>query len=147
MRARAVDDPATMVALWMIGFEDEPERSAEICIFEIFGRDVGADETSVGMGVRPFGDPSIVNEFAAERVPIDGRGFHTYAAEWTPDLVAFYIDDRMVKVVHQAPAYPMQFMLNVYEFADGPEPASALDRYPKEFVVDFFRGYRRTRAA
>ena len=26
------DDPTTMVALWMIGYEDEPERSAEICI-------------------------------------------------------------------------------------------------------------------
>ena len=28
--------------------------------------------------------------------------------------------DRLVKVVDQSPAYPMQFMLDIYEFSDGP---------------------------
>ena len=55
LRARAVDDPRCMVALWMIGYEDEPERSAEICICEIFGRNVTADRAGVGMGLHPFG--------------------------------------------------------------------------------------------
>ena len=49
VRYRAVDDPANMVALWMIGFGDTPTRSAEICVAEIFGRDVGA-ETPPGSG-------------------------------------------------------------------------------------------------
>lgn len=142
MRARAIDDPANMVALWMIGFEDAPERSAEICIAEIFGRDVGPDRARVGMGVHPWADPSIADEFAAESIPIDARDAHWYAAEWTPDHVAFYVDERLVKVVHQSPSYPMQFMLNIYEFADGPEPPSPPDRYPKEFVVECFRGHR-----
>jgi hypothetical protein len=31
LRAKAIDDPGCMVALWMIGYEDQPERSAEIC--------------------------------------------------------------------------------------------------------------------
>jgi glycosyl hydrolase family 16 len=142
MRARAVDDPNNMVALWMIGYEDEPERSAEICIFEIFGRDVTANDAAIGLGLHPFGDPTIVDDFTAERVAIDVRGFHTYAAEWTPDYVAFYVDDRLVKVSRQSPAYPMQFMLGIYEFADGPELRSRADRYPKEFVIDWFRAYR-----
>jgi hypothetical protein len=43
LRAKAIDDPRCMVALWMIGYEDEPDRSAEICICEIFGRNVAAD--------------------------------------------------------------------------------------------------------
>jgi len=59
MRAKAIDDPRGMVALWMIGYEDQPERSAEICVCEIFGRDVGPDQAAVGMGVHPFGDPRI----------------------------------------------------------------------------------------
>jgi hypothetical protein len=143
LRARAIADPANMVALWMIGFEDEPERSAEICIFEVFGSDVATDTAVVGMGVRPFGDPAIVDEFSRETIPMDAREFHVYAAEWTPQHVAFYVDERLVKVVGQSPAYPMQFMLNVYEFADGPGPASPIDRYPKVFEVDWFRGYRR----
>jgi hypothetical protein len=38
---------------------NEPERSAEIGICEIFGRDVREQEPAVGMGgVHPFGDPA-----------------------------------------------------------------------------------------
>jgi hypothetical protein len=142
LRAQALDNPANMVALWMIGYENEPERSAEICICEIFGRDVGLNQTRVGMGVHPFGDPTIRDEFAAETVGIDARESHTYAAEWTPHEVAFYVDERLIKLVHQSPSYPMQFMLNIYEFAEGPELSDPLDRYPKIFVVEYFRGYR-----
>lgn len=142
MRARAIADPNNMVALWMIGYEDAPERSAEICIFEIFGRDVTAHGAAIGMGLHPFGDPTIVDDFTAERVAIDVRDFHTYAAEWTPRGVGFYVDDRLIKVVNQSPTYPMQFMVGIYEFADGPGLRSPAERYPKEFVVDRFRAYR-----
>ncbi|MFL6190595.1 MAG: glycoside hydrolase family 16 protein, partial [Actinomycetes bacterium] len=114
----------------MIGYEDEPERSAEICICEIFGRNVTAGRAGVGMGLHPFGDPGIRDEFSVEDLAIDARDLHTYAAEWTPEHVAFFVDHRLVKLVSQSPAYPMQFMLGVYEFPDGgeagrPAPARA----------------------
>ena len=141
-RVRAHIDPNAMVALWMIGFEDAPEKSAEICVFEIFGRDINADGAAIGMGVHPFGDPTIVDEFATEQLPIDVRDFHTYAAEWTPRYVAFYVDDRLAKVVHQSPAYPMQFMLSLYDFPTQPATASSSGRHAPEFVVDWFRTYR-----
>jgi glycosyl hydrolase family 16 len=144
LQARALDDPANMVAFWMIGYEDEPSHSAEICIFEIFGRDVGPQQCRVATGLHPFGDPEIKDEFSAEVVEIDARESHTYAAEWTPELVAFYVDDQLIKVIRQSPSYPMQFMLDIFEFADGPELPSALERYPKTFVVESFRGYRPT---
>jgi glycosyl hydrolase family 16 len=143
MRAKATDDPLNMVALWMIGYEDEPERSAEICICEIFGRDVAADHAAVGMGVHPFGDPRIVDEFAAETLPIDAREFHVYAAEWTLEHVAFFVDDQHIKTVDQSPAYPMQLMLSIYEFAGEPSTRG----YPKRFTVDYVRGYRPRGAA
>jgi hypothetical protein len=143
LRARALDDPRCMVALWMIGYEDEPERSAEICICEIFGRDVGADTAGVGMGVRPFADPKIRNAFSVERVAIDARQPHLYAAEWTPERVAFFVDHRLVKTVEQSPAYPMQFMLGIYEFPDDGPAAGPARGYPKQFEVDWFRGWRR----
>jgi hypothetical protein len=139
LRAAAIDDPSNMVALWMIGYEDEPERSAEICVCEIFGRDVAPDHARVGMGVHPFGDPEIVDDFAAEALPIDARELHTYAAEWTPEHVAFFVDGEHVKTVDQSPAYPMQLMLNIYEF---PGEGSGASGYPKEFMVDYVRGYR-----
>jgi len=65
-----LDDPRAMVALWMIGLEDEPERSSEICVAEIFGRTVGPDSARIGMGVHPFGDPAIADvPHPGERIP------------------------------------------------------------------------------
>lgn len=143
LRARATADERAMVALWMIGYEDEPHRSAEICVAEIFGRDVGHAHAGVGMGVHPFGDPSIVDDFSRVRVAIDAREPHTYAADWTPDGVAFSVDGEVVKTTGQSPAYPMQLMLGIYELPqeegeDVRDPAA----YPKEFVVHAVRGYR-----
>ena len=71
--ARFSADATTMAAIWMIGYEDAPERSAEICIAEIFGRDVGRDRVGIGMGVHPFHDPTVRHEFSVERVAIDAR--------------------------------------------------------------------------
>jgi hypothetical protein len=144
LRAKAIDDPRCMVALWMIGYEDEPDRSAEICICEIFGRNVTADRVGVGMGLHPFGDASIRDEFSVEPIAIDAREFHVYAAEWTPEYVAFFVDHRLVKTVGQSPGYPMQFMLGIYEFPDDGQSARPPQQYPKQFVVDYVRGYRAT---
>ena len=139
IRCKAIDDPDAMVALWMIGYEDEPERSGEICVCEIFGRDVGESEAKVGMGIHPFGDPRLHEEWAAETIAIDAREFHAYAADWTPEHVALSVDGEHVKTVGQSPAYPMQLMLSVYEFrwSNGAPTGT----YPKEFVVDYVRGY------
>ena len=141
IRCRALDDPRAMVALWLIGFEDAPERSAEICVCEIFGRDVGPDGARVGMGLHPFGDPAITDDFEQVPLAIDAREFHVYAAEWTPDHVAFHVDGEHVRTVPQSPDYPMQLMLNVYEFPGGERTGP----YPIEFVVDWVRGSRVSR--
>jgi hypothetical protein len=141
LRAKATDDPRAMVALWMIGYEDDPRHSAEICVCEIFGRDVAAGHAGVGMGLHPFGDPQIVDDFSRETIDIDARELHVYTAEWTPNDVTFLVDGDRVKRVAQSPAYPMQLMLGIYELpaTDGGERPTT---YPKVFTVDYVRGYR-----
>ena len=141
LRARFSDDPATMAALWLIGYEDEPERSGELCVCEIFGRDVSPGRALVGMGVHPFGDPRIRDEFERVPVAIDVREPHEYAAEWRPGRAELFVDGERVKVVEQAPDYPLQLMLGLYEF---PEPGAprAPEAYPKSFSVERVRGYR-----
>jgi beta-glucanase (GH16 family) len=91
--------------------------------------------------VHPFDDPRIVDEFSQETVPIDAREFHVYAAAWTPSQVTFFVDGERIKTVDQSPSYPMQLMLGIYEFpGEAGEPARA-GTYPKEFTVDYVRGY------
>ena len=57
------------------------------------------------------------------------------------DHTAFFIDDELTAVVEQSPAYPMQFMLDVYA-VPGPDGSAPPGPWPKELVVDWFRGYR-----
>ena len=93
-------------------------------------------------GRAPFGEPHISDEFAAETVPIDAREFHVYAAERTPEHVAFSIDGEHVIMVGQSPSYPMQLMLSLYEFPnDDAGDGTITGAYRKEFVVDYVRGY------
>lgn len=136
-RARAVPDPRCMVALWMIGYEDRPEHSGEICVFEIFGRDVEPKRARVGMGVHPFRDPSLTDDFEAIGVALDVCEPHEYAAAWEADLVRFFIDGVEVRSVGQSPRYPMQLMLGIYEFGEGRAGA-----YPKRFEVEWVKVYR-----
>jgi Glycosyl hydrolases family 16 len=134
-----------MVALWMIGYEDEPQRSAEICVCEIFGRDVGPQEAIVGLGLHPFGDRSIQDDFSRLTLPIDAREVHVYSADWDEDGVTFSVDREQVKIVRQSPSYPMQLMLGIYAFPEEPGKPPA-GPYPKRFAVDAVRGYQSLQA-
>ena len=140
VRCAASADPDAMVALWMIGFEDEPDRSGEICVCEIFGRDVEPGRGAVGMGVHPFGDPTITDDFARVPLDLDLREPHDYAVRWGPDRVDFYVDRTHVRTVDQSPRYPMQLMLGIYDFTN-PERVVA-EAYPKRFRVSRVRGHR-----
>lgn len=137
-----IGDEPNMAAFWLIGYEDEPQRSAEICVMEIFGRHVGADSTRVGLGVHPHNDPNIVDDFSREPVSIDAREPHTYSARWTPNDVSFYVDGVLAKVVEQSPDYPMQLMLSAFEFVDEDKPGSPPETYPKVFHVEWVRVWR-----
>jgi hypothetical protein len=129
VRARMELTPRSMAAVWMVGVEDVPERSAEICVFEVFGDALattdGRPTAAVGMGVHPFRDPALADDFSAERLEIDVRQPHLYAADWRGGRVEFLVDDTVVQTVGQAPDYPMQMMVAVFDFPERADPAPA----------------------
>jgi hypothetical protein len=136
IRARMELSPRSMASLWLSGLEQRPEQSGEICVFEIFGDAVDEGGAAVGQGIKPFRDPSLSWEFDAPRLEIDVREPHVYAANWQPGRVEFLVDDQPVKTVEQAPAYPVQAMVAVFDFT---EKAPALEHVP-ELAVDWVRG-------
>ena len=127
IRMRGIVTARSMVAFWMVGLEDRPERSGEICVAEIFGDAVRDGSAAVGMGVHRFRDPALREEWAAERFDLDVAAFHTYGVDWRPGSLAFTIDGRVVRRLDQAPDYPLQLMIGVFDFparaVDGREPA------------------------
>lgn len=145
MRAKGPSASATHAALWMIGYEDTPERSGEICVCELLGAYAGETASRVKLGVHPWRDPALTDEFFTHDVDFDIRQFHLYAVEWTPERVDFYLDNIKVRTVNQSPRYPMQFMLSMYELPFEGAWNGAYDPsepYPRRFTVDYFRAYQ-----
>ncbi|MNF30276.1 Glycosyl hydrolases family 16 [compost metagenome] len=142
IRAKALDTESNVVALWMIGYEDKPEKSSEICIFEIKGENVNKESAIIGYGIHPFGDPTLQDEFHEDSFAIDVTKYHVYAVEWTPAYVDFYIDNKKVRTIHQSPNYPMQLMLNIYELPIEKVRIGKDNQYPKEFVIDYIRVFQ-----
>jgi hypothetical protein len=139
-RARGIRHPAAMVALWPVGIEDQGANCGEICIFEIFGSEIGEASGLVGVGVKPQRDPRLVQDFEKVQVEGDLTQFHDYAVEWLPGRLRFFVDGRLVKTVEQSIDYPVQLMLDVYELpTDAPRDTSA---HPLVFEVAHVREYR-----
>ena len=128
VRLAAIRHPDVMVAFWPIGFEADPDDCGELCIAEIFGSDLDDGGGWVGVGVKPQNDPRLREDVEKVRIEGDLTAMHDYAVEWTPERVRFFIDGHWVKTVVQSIDYPVQFMLDVYEFprADGTRDTAAL---------------------
>lgn len=140
IRAKALNTASNVVSLWMIGYEDQRERSAELCVFEVKGAAVSKNSAQIGYGIHKFNDPLLKEEFYEDNFELDVTKFHVYAAEWTYGKITFYIDNQKIREIKQSPNYPMQLMLGIYEI-----PAEITNKeditYPKNFVIDYVRGY------
>ena len=135
MRARMTVSPRSMAAWWMVGFEDRPERCAEICVFEVFGDAVEPGRSAaVGMGLHPFRDPRITEDFAAVPLPLDVAETHDYAVRWTPAEAVFSVDGAEVRRCRRPPDYPMQMMVAVFDFPERSDGSD--DHLIPELVVD-----------
>ncbi|MGD9695193.1 MAG: glycoside hydrolase family 16 protein [Thermoleophilia bacterium] len=119
VRCRMGLSPRSMAALWLVGFEDRPERCGEICVVEVFGRALdGGRSAEVGMGLHAFRDPDMAEDFAAPRLPIDVAEPHEYAVEWDAESARFTVDGDPVRACARPPTYPMQIMAAVFDFPE-----------------------------
>ena len=141
VRMRSTITPRSMVAFWLSGIEDRPERSGEICVAEIFGAAVRPGSAAVGMGLHRFRDPSLTEEFSADPLPLDLADDHSYAVDWRPGSLTFLVDGEEVRRVGQAPDYPVQLMLGVFDFPAKADTAGTVQPPVPELVVSHVRGH------
>ncbi len=139
---RAGPDPTCMLAFWLVGFEEQsPASSGEICVAELFGHAIAARQSGVRIGVKAHHDPCLHDDMEEIALDLDATEWHTYTAEWTPDRVRFFVDDQLVRAAYQRIDYPLQLMVDLFEFPAGADRDRAA--YPKIGEVKAVRGYRR----
>ena len=138
---RASADPTCMLAFWLVGFEESPEQSGEICVAELFGNAIGPQRSRVRIGVKAHNDPRLEWDMEEVQLEIDATDWHTYAAEWSEGEIRFSVDDRLVRTVRHRLDYPLQVMVDLFEFPEGTDRDPA--GYPKVGEVAAVRGYRR----
>ena len=117
IECRARLSERSMFSAWMVGLELEPDDCGEICLVEVFG-DTLADGpvAALGHGIKRIRDPRLRQDFLADPRPIDITEFHVYAVDWRPDEVVFLLDGERLRTVPQAPRYPMQLIIGVFDF-------------------------------
>lgn len=129
----------SMAAMWLSGFEDKSDEAGELCVVEIFGRSIKKNESAeVGCGVKKLYDPHLVQDLVSPRINLDVRDFHTYAVEWSDHVSKFYVDGELIFKSAQAPSYPMQIMLAVFDFPAWDDGSN--NEHVPEMVIDWIEG-------
>ena len=142
---RARPDPTCMLAFWLVGFAGTDEESGELCVCELFGDRIGAERSRVNIGVKAHRDVRLHDDVEEVPLALNAYDWHTYSVEWNPQRARFYVDDRLVRTVEQALAYPQMLLVDLFEFPAGPERDPAA--YPKVGEVAAVRGYRHAESA
>lgn len=96
--------------------------------------------------VHAWDDPNL-NEWSSE-VNLKGFSknyvdeFHTYAMDWRPEGITFYVDGKEVAQTEESPQYRMCMILSMYinsDFSGWDEPEN---KYPIEWLIDYVRVYK-----
>lgn len=145
MRAKMQAGGGVHCAWWLIGFEDNPEQSCEIDIFEILGTDVNR----IWSTVHSWKDSTVRYHtehpwFAGKKL---AEEFHVYGFDWTPDSVAVYVDGIRVMSHRATVTYPLVQLISLYDnrkakngWTGTYDPAVP---YPKSFDIDYIRLYKK----
>jgi len=135
-------------AWWLIGAEEDvgidgtSEQNGEIDIFETFFRNPGVIEPKV----HAWNDPDLCEwsdmvELRGEAADYSNE-FHTYAMDWRPEGITFYVDGKEISKTEESPQYRMCMILSMYinsDFSGWDEPSNV---YPIEWLIDYIRVYK-----
>lgn len=133
IRASACPSPDTMMAFWLLGHEqDDPSEAGEILLAELYGSMIGPMRSTVRTGVKAHHDPRLRDDIRDIDLEIDATAPHTYGTRWGADGVSVTVDGREIFASQQVLAYPLQLMIDLFEFAVSEDRTVG---YPKTATV------------
>ena len=142
-------------AFWMLG---ENIGSAgwpacgEIDIMENIGKEPATNHGSMHGPGYSGGNPLTAWITQPGNVPL-ADAFHTYAAEWEPGVVRFYLDNTLyeTRTPNDVPGgakwvydHPFFMMLNVAVGGGWPGSPDGSTSFPQRMLVDYVRVYKHT---
>lgn len=142
-------------AFWMLG--DDIERAGwpgcgEIDIMENVGKEPSVIHGSIH-GPGYTGNVGIEAPYTLPGGQRFADDFHVFAVEWSPETIAFYVDQTMYVKRTRAdlkPGWqwvfdkPFFVILNLAVGGDWPGAPDSSTRFPQEMLVDYVRVYERT---
>jgi beta-glucanase (GH16 family) len=142
IRAKSSARHGTHTAFWTVGKQDTYEQRAEIDVFEHGKGKHGL--RSFYYNLHKWSDPNLPELEQTLQAGFDVTSdFHIYALEWTPTQIKLYVDNVLKNTINASPAYASAFLLGIYENAGWNGTVNPNDPEPKEFVVDYFRAYKK----
>jgi beta-glucanase (GH16 family) len=141
-------------AFWMLGntFNNRNwPACGEIDIMESIGREPAINHGSLhGPGYSGGKPMTAIYTLPGGKKFADD--FHTFAIDWTPTSVTFYVDDTAYETVHDTDIppgtkwvydQPFLLLLNVAVGGNFAGPVSPDTAFPQEMLVDYVRVYKR----
>ena len=136
-------------AFWMLGSNISKvgwPLCGEIDILEYIGRKPNTIFTTLHFDEK-FGDNGYSKTTEIEGIEV---GFHTYAVEWSPDKIAFFVDDAKMfeyKPDHKTPQnwpfnQPFYVILNTAVGGNLGGNDIDDDLFPQDFVIDYIKVYK-----
>ncbi|WP_062288696.1 glycoside hydrolase family 16 protein [Demequina phytophila] len=131
--ASASPDPTCMLGIWLVGHESTgPDDSGEICVAELFGDKVTVASSIVRTGIKAHHDPRLTTDVHDVALAIDATEPHAYGAAWDAEGMRVEVDGVEIYATTQVMGYPLQLMLDLWEFPHAPREATA---YPKRATL------------
>lgn len=138
VRARVPAGKGLWPAFWML--PSDHSTSHEIDIMEILGD--RPDKTYMTLH---YGSQSVGSSWAVLNTDFS-KGFHTYAVDWTPDYIAWYIDGvEQYRVTDQSILPNKRFFLiaNLQVGGSWPGSPDASTVFPANYDIDYIRVWKK----
>lgn len=123
-------------AFWMLPASHN-DAAGEIDIMEVIGHHPSTLETTY----HRFGHREAASTHAGTDL---SKAFHTFAVDWRPDSITWYLDGREVfRTERDIIREPMYLILNLAVGGDWPGPPNDATEFPATMQVDYVRVWQR----
>lgn len=141
-------------AFWMLGYDLDTAgwpSCGEIDIMEYIGREPSLIHGTIH-GPGYSGAKGITASYKLSQLKESPDDYHTFAVEWEPGVIRFYVDKQLYKTRTPAdlPAgkawvfnHPFFLVINVAVGGDFPGNPDATTAFPQVMKVDYVRVYQR----